>query len=124
MHPIACLPKCQPARPRRRIDLVFGIGYKDDLREAKRVIETVLKDDPRVLADPAPYIGVAELAASSVDIHVRPWVATADYFATMNDLKEKVKLAFDANGITIPYPQMDMHQRIVHVQPKAETAKA
>ena len=112
------------ARPRRRIDLVFGIGYEDDLREAKRVIEAVLKDDPRVLADPAPYIGVAELAASSVDIHVRPWVATADYFATMNDLKEKVKLAFDANGITIPYPQMDMHQRIVHVQPKAETAKA
>jgi small conductance mechanosensitive channel len=98
------------ARPRRRIDLVFGIGYEDDLREAKRVIEAVLKDDPRVLADPEPYIGVAELAASSVNIHVRPWVATADYFATMNDLKEKVKLAFDEHGITIPYPQLALHR--------------
>lgn len=97
------------ARATRRIDLVFSIGYDDDIRHARTVIEGVLAAEPRLLADPPPFIGVAELAAHSVDLHVRPWVATADYFATMCDLKEKVKLAFDEQGITIPYPQMDIH---------------
>lgn len=99
------------ARGTRRIDLLFSIGYEDDIRQARSVIEGVLAADTRLLADPAPFIGVAELAAHSVDLHVRPWVSTADYFATMCDLKEKVKLAFDENGITIPYPQMDIHPR-------------
>lgn len=102
------------ARPTRRIDLLFSISYDDDLRQAKAIIEQVLRDEPRLLAEPPPYIGVAELGASSVDLHVRPWVATADYFATMCELKEKVKLAFDAHGITIPYPQMDLHQYVSH----------
>lgn len=99
------------ARGTRRIDLVFGIGYGDDIRKARSVIESVLAAEPRVLADPPAFIGVAELGASSVDLHVRPWVATADYFATMCDLKEKVKLAFDDSGISIPYPQMDIHTK-------------
>ena len=73
------------------------------------MIENVLAADSRLLAVPAPFIGVAELGASSVDLHVRPWVSTADYFATMCELKEKIKIAFDENGISIPYPQMDVH---------------
>lgn len=110
------------ARATRRIDLVFGIGYDDDIRKAKRIIEQVLKDEPRVLADPPPYIGVADLADSSVTLHVRPWVATADHFATMCDLKEKVKIAFDDHGITIPFPQMEMHQRVVQLPAERNAA--
>ena len=97
------------ARETRRIDLVMGIGYDDDIRVAKSVIEQVLGSEPRVLQDPAPFIGVAELGASSVDIHVRPWVKSSDYFATTCALKEALKLAFDERGISIPYPQMDLH---------------
>lgn len=99
------------ARGTRRIDLLFSIGYDDDIRQARAVIERVLAAEQRLLADPPPFIGVAELAAHSVDLHVRPWVTTADYFATMCELKEKVKLAFDEHGITIPYPQMEIHPR-------------
>lgn len=101
------------ARATRRIDLLFRISYDDDIRKVKAVIEQVLQDEPRLLADPPPFVGVAELADSSVNLHVRPWVATADYFATMCDLKEKVKIAFDENGITIPYPQVDMYQHVI-----------
>lgn len=96
------------ARETRRIDLIFGIGYGDDIRKARAVIEQVIGDDPRVLADPAPFIGVADLGASSINLHVRPWVASADYFTVMCELKEKVKLAFDEAGISIPFPQMDV----------------
>ena len=106
------------ARSTRRIDLIFGIGYDDDIRKAKSVIESVLAADSRILKDPAPVIAVAELGASSVDLHVRPWVVTADYFATMCDLKEAVKIAFDENGISIPFPQMDVH----HFQSEATSA--
>lgn len=97
------------ARSTRRIDLLIGIGYEDDIRKAKSVVEAVLHADARVLTDPAPLIAVAELGASSVDLHIRPWVKSADYFATSCDLKEAIKLAFDENGISIPYPQSDMH---------------
>lgn len=97
------------ARSTRRIDLLIGIGYDDDIRKAKSVVEAVLHADARVLTDPAPLIAVAELGASSVDLHIRPWVKSADYFATSCDLKEAIKLAFDENGISIPYPQSDMH---------------
>ena len=97
------------ARSTRRIDLKIGIGYDDDIRKAKSVLEHVLLSDARVLADPAPVIAVADLGASSVDLHIRPWVNSADYFAASCDLKEAIKLAFDENGISIPYPQTDMH---------------
>ena len=97
------------ARSTRRIDLLIGISYDDDIRKAKAVAEAVLKADARVLADPAPVVAVAELGASSVDLHIRPWVNSADYFATTCDLKENIKIAFDENGISIPYPQTDLH---------------
>lgn len=105
------------ALPTRRVDMVFGIGYDDDLRKAKKLLHQIIADEPRILADPAPLIAVSELADSSVNFAVRPWVQTADYWDVFFTITEKVKLAFDDNGITIPYPQMD-----VHVQPGAAAA--
>lgn len=93
----------------RRVDLVFGIGYGDDLRKAKDVLSRLVTDDPRVLTEPAPQVVVAALADSSVNFHVRPWVKTADYWGVYFDLTEKVKLTFDAEGISIPFPQRDVH---------------
>jgi len=98
------------ARETRRIDMVFGIGYDDDIRKAKDLLQQLVTSDERVLADPAPVIAVSELADSSVNFIVRPWVKTGDYWAVYWDLTEKVKLEFDANGISIPFPQMDVHQ--------------
>jgi small conductance mechanosensitive channel len=97
-------------RETRRIDMVFGIGYDDDLRKAKDIIKSILDADSRIHAEPAPLIAVAELAESSVNINVRPWCNTGDYWAVYFDMQEKIKLAFDENGISIPYPQMDIHQ--------------
>lgn len=97
------------ARDTRRIDLVFGIGYDDDIARARQIMEEILQQDERILADPAPAVAMAELGASSVDFNVRPWVKTSDYWAVRADLLEKIKLAFDANGISIPYPQRDVH---------------
>ena len=97
------------ARSTRRIDLVFGIGYEDDLRKAKQLIEAAFAADDRILDDPAPGIAVGELADSSVNINARPWVKTADYWAVRSDLLENIKLSFDSNGISIPYPQQDVH---------------
>lgn len=98
-------------RATRRVDMVFGIGYDDDIRKARSVIQSILDADPRVHAEPAPLIAVAELAESSVNINVRPWCNTGDYWGLFFDMQEKVKLAFDENGISIPYPQMDIHQK-------------
>lgn len=101
------------ARPTRRIDLVFGIGYGDDIRTAKRLIGEVMAEDARILAEPAPAISLAELADSSVNINARPWVKTGDYWAVRSDLLENIKAAFDANGISIPFPQRNVHlQRV------------
>ncbi len=97
------------ARPTRRIDLVFGIGYGDDLRTAKRLIGEVLAQDARILAEPAPAITLAELADSRVNINVWSWVKSGDYGAVRSDLLENVKAAFDANGISIPFPRRDVH---------------
>lgn len=97
------------ARETRRIDLVIGIGYDDDLRLAKQILQKVVTEDGRVLADPEPLIAVGELGASSVDLLVRPRVKTPDYFATKCDLTERIKLALDEAGVSIPYPQMDVH---------------
>ncbi|MEJ2344080.1 MAG: mechanosensitive ion channel [Gammaproteobacteria bacterium] len=97
------------ARDTRRIDLVFGIGYGDDLRRAKELIGQVLAAEERILADPAPAISIAELADSSVNLNVRPWVKSADYWPVRSDLLENVKAAFDSNGISIPFPQRDVH---------------
>ncbi|MET0049168.1 MAG: mechanosensitive ion channel domain-containing protein [Sedimenticola sp.] len=97
------------ARETRRIDMVFGIGYDDDIKKAKEIMESIIKADERVLADPEPLIAVAELADSSVNFNVRPWVKSGDYWAVKFDLTEKIKIAFDENGVSIPYPQMDLH---------------
>ena len=97
------------ARGTRRIDLVIGVGYDDDLRKAKQVLEGVLAVEERLLKEPEPLIAVGELGASSVDILVRPWVKTTDYFATKCALTENIKLALDDAGISIPFPQMDLH---------------
>ena len=88
---------------------MFGIGYDDDLAAAKNILSEVVSSDERVLQDPAPLIAVGELADSSVNFVVRPWVKTQDYGAVRFDLTERVKLEFDANGIAIPYPQQDVH---------------
>ncbi len=97
------------ARPTRRIDMVFGIGYEDDIRKAKQLIEDAFAADERILKDPAPAVAMAELADSSVNFNVRPWVNTGDYWAVRADLMERIKLSFDENGISIPYPQRDVH---------------
>ena len=97
-------------RETRRVDMVFGIGYDDDLLKAKDIIKKILSEDERILADPAPVVVVGELADSSVNFNVRPWCKTADYWGVYSDVHEKIKLTFDAEGISIPYPQMDIHQ--------------
>ena len=96
-------------RSTRRIDMVFGIGYGDDLKKAKQLLEDIVKADERVLTEPEPVIAVSELADSSVNFVVRPWVNTSDYWAVLWDITEKVKLGFDAQGVSIPFPQMDVH---------------
>ncbi len=97
------------AKEMRRIDLVFGIGYDDDIRQAKEILGKILSSDERILKDPAPMVAVSELADSSVNFVVRPWVKTADYWSVYFDLTEKVKLTFDEKGISIPFPQTDIH---------------
>ncbi len=101
------------ARDTRRIDMVFGIGYDDDIRKAKDVLLRLANEDDRILKDPATTVAVSELADSSVNFVVRPWVKTADYWGVFFDLTEKVKLTFDAEGISIPYPQQDVHMHQV-----------
>ncbi len=92
-----------------RVDFVFNIGYHTDLEQAKHVLHELLTADARVLADPAPVIFVQALGDSRVEIAARPWVKPADYWTLQWDLPERVKLRFDAEGITIPYPQRDVH---------------
>jgi small conductance mechanosensitive channel len=96
-------------RDTRRVDMVFGIGYGDDILKAKEVITGIIEADERILKDPAPLIAVGELADSSVNFNVRPWVKSGDYWGVYFDLNEKIKMAFDKNGISIPFPQMDVH---------------
>jgi len=97
------------ARENRRVDMVFGIGYGDDIKKAKELIEKIISEDPRILKNPEPLVAVGELADSSVNFEVRPWVKTGDYWSVKFDLTEKIKLTFDENGISIPFPQMDVH---------------
>lgn len=97
------------ARSTRRVDMVFGIGYDSDLLKAKQVLQELVDADERLLKDPAPVIAVGELADSSVNILVRPWVNSADYWDVYWSMMEKVKLRFDVEGISIPFPQMDVH---------------
>ncbi len=94
---------------KRRVDMVFGIGYGDDFEKAKPVIEGVLGEDERVLSEPAATVRVHELGDSSVNIICRPWVKTADYWELYWSVTERVKQRFDEEGISIPFPQRDVH---------------
>jgi small conductance mechanosensitive channel len=100
------------ANDTRRIDLVIGISYDDDIKAAEKILQDVVKAESRVLAEPATQIAVSELADSSVNFVVRPWVKTNEFWPTRFALIENIKLALDEAGITIPYPQRDvyMHQ--------------
>ena len=93
----------------RRVDLIFGIGYEDDIDKAQGILEEVVGEHPLVLKDPEPVISVHELADSSVNFVCRPWVKTADYWAVYWDLTRSVKQRFDKAGVSIPFPQRDVH---------------
>jgi len=93
----------------RRVDMVFGIGYDDDIDKAKQIITDVLAKDERILNDPPTQIAVSELADSSVNFVARPWVNIADYWGVYFDAMENIKKAFDEAGVSIPYPQQDVH---------------
>ena len=94
---------------KRRIDLVFGISYDDDIKKAKDVLQRIVTSDSRILKDPPPVVAVTELGDNSVNIVCRPWVKPSDYWDVHFDTVEKAKLELEANGITIPYPQRDIH---------------
>jgi small conductance mechanosensitive channel len=110
------------ANDTRRIDLVMGVGYDDDLEVAIRVMGEVLEADERVLAEPEPTVAVHELGASSVDFVVRPWVRTEDYWATRWALTRALKERLEAAGCNIPYPQRDVHLFHENAPPTAEVA--
>jgi len=98
------------AEDTRRVDMTVGIGYGSDIAKAMEIIQGLLDADERVLKDPAPQIAVAELADSSVNLVVRPWSATGDYWGVKLDFMRNVKEAFDREGIEIPFPQVVMHK--------------
>ena len=97
------------ANDQRRIDMVAGVSYSDDLEKVRKILEGILSEDDRILQEPAPTIAVLELADSSVNFAVRPWVKTSEYLDVFFATQEKIKKRFDAEGITIPFPQQDVH---------------
>lgn len=107
------------AKPLRRVDLVVGIGYDDDVAQAKQILADMLKNDPRVLVEPPVWVGVLELADSSVNLGARGWVNSGDWWATLTDLTERAKQALEERGLSIPFPQRD-----VHLFPSDEKAQA
>jgi small conductance mechanosensitive channel len=92
----------------RRVDLTASISYEDDIKKARKVIENVLAQDKRILPEPAPMVVVGEMADSSIDFYVRPWVKVADYWPVYFDLTEKLKLAIEEHGMTIPFAQQEI----------------
>jgi small conductance mechanosensitive channel len=94
---------------KRRVDMVFGIGYSDDIAKAQKILEEILMKHAAVLKDPEPIVKVHELADSSVNFVVRPWVETANYWDVYWDITRTVKERFDAEGVSIPFPQRDVH---------------
>ena len=97
------------AKGTRRADMVFGIGYGDDIDKARQIITGILAQDERILPEPKTQIAVSELADSSVNFVVRPWVKAADYWSVVFDTTEKVKKRFDEENVSIPFPQRDVH---------------
>lgn len=92
-----------------RVDMVFGISYSDNIGKAKGILESILNGDPRILAEPKPTVAVLELGDSSVNFAVRPYVKVEDYWGVYFEVTEKVKRTFDEQGVTIPFPQRDVH---------------
>ncbi|WP_022977852.1 mechanosensitive ion channel family protein [Nevskia ramosa] len=99
------------ARNTRRLDITIGIDYDADLKLAKSILQEIVLNHPKVLKSPAPTVQVRALGASSVDFAVWPWAKTAEWGDVQSELLEQIKLRFDAEGIAIPYPQMDLHLR-------------
>ncbi|MEW6352321.1 MAG: mechanosensitive ion channel domain-containing protein [Thermodesulfobacteriota bacterium] len=102
------------AQETRRIELIVGVGYRDDLRKVKEVLHSIINRDSRILTEPAPFIGVHELASSSVNMVMRVWVRSADYLPVLADVNETLKTRFDEEGITIPFAQYDVHLIAAH----------
>jgi small conductance mechanosensitive channel len=105
--------------PTRRIDLMIGVSYDDDLQRAREVIRSVLETEARILTDPAPTIMIMNLGDSSVDIAVRPWVRTADFWSVRGELIENLKVALENAGLSIPYPQRDVYLHTVQTPGEA-----
>ena len=97
------------AKPHRRIDLVIGVSYGDNIDKVRQVVADVLEQEPRVLTEPQPDILVGELGDNRVNFYVRPWVKSIDYFPVKYALIEAIKKRFDAENVTIPFPQRDVH---------------
>ncbi|WP_299455507.1 mechanosensitive ion channel domain-containing protein [uncultured Microscilla sp.] len=102
--------------PQRRVDLTFGIGYDDDVSKAKSVLKRLIEEDERILTDRKPFLAVSELADSSVNFVMRVWVKKSDYWGVHFDMKEKVKVTFDKEGISIPYPHQEVYMHQVNDQ--------
>lgn len=107
------------AKDTRRMDLVVGVSYDDDIRHVKKVLTEIVEADEQILKDPAPTIGLLEMADSSVNFAVRPWVKTAEYWDVFWRLQENIKIRLDEEGITIPYPQQDVYLHRVEKEQKA-----
>jgi small conductance mechanosensitive channel len=97
------------SNPTRRIDLVIGVAYDADLKKSEELLKSILDNHPLILKDPAYTVGVLELADSSVNFAVRPWVKTEDFWDVKFELNQTIKQALDGAGIGIPFPQMDVH---------------
>ncbi len=95
--------------PIRRVDMTFGISYDDDIKKAKDILKGLVENDTRILKDPPPLVAVSGLGDSSVDFTVKVWCNTADYWNIFFDMQENVKLTFDQEDISIPFPQTDVH---------------
>ena len=93
----------------RRMDLVIGVGYGEDVRKVREVLLGIINEDGRILKDPAPVVAVLEFADSSVNFAMRPWVPTSEYWNIYWDLMEKIKVRLDEENIEIPFPQRDVH---------------
>ncbi len=104
------------AQDLRRVDMVFGISYTDDIAHAEKVLTSICEAHPEVLGDPEPTIRLHELGDSSVNFVVRPWVKTEDYWEVYWDITREVKVRFDQEGVSIPFPQRDVH---VHQVPNS-----
>jgi small conductance mechanosensitive channel len=94
---------------KRRVDLSVGIGYGDDMGKARDILMNTLKQHPLVLKDPEPQVTVAELGDNSVNLTIRPWVKTGDYWTVHAEITEQIKIQLDKHGFSIPYPQQDVH---------------